>query len=650
MIDNEQRRGRQAGSRAIAVVWPWKRARASIRVASFLLLLAALWACSPMSPDGDVGPPDPTKVAWRASDIGDVTLHGAFEFLDRSRGDFVMSGSGLDIWDPADSFYFLYKEYSGDFDVTTRVSDIIDTHSWAKAGLMVRASTGPESAHALVSLTPRGITEFIFRAVDGGPSDFQLNYDFSDPAGLKLPLWLRLSRTGERVTGYVSSDSETWEFVGDAVISLKDSVLVGAAVTSRNAELRTQAHFADYLISKASDEPVDPSPTPDPQPTPTPTPDPPLPVSGWVCPTTPLSPYYAGTIFVDAVSGNDQNSGTLSRPLRSVQTAVDRAGPGDVIQLRAGTYPIGLTVRNSGTASAPIVVESYPGECAILDGSNFRNGERVILDGVRYVTLRNLVVRHSSHEGVLVTGGGDNVLANLQMYSNHYSGMTVLNSSNNHLRYLISHDNFDGSGGGDSDGISISSGAGNRLSYCLVYGNSDDGVDTWRSTGTVVEHCISVGNGFQGGNGVGFKMGSPGYTVGTTVRFSIAHGNKTNGFDNNQANDVTFINNTAIGNGAYNFSVGNLSAVTNSISAGGKVAIWSGASGDNVTSHHNSWDFGLSENGLLMATDPHDPSYATLTAGSPARGVGVNDADLGALVFGSSIEEAFGLNLTDFLR
>lgn len=663
-------------------VKPRNRKGAGFRVAMLLLLFVALWGCARVSPSGEVEPPEPRRPEWRASDIGTVTLSGAFEFLDRNLGDFVLSGSGLDIWDPADSFYFLYKEYTGDFDVITRVSDILDTHSWAKAGLMVRASTDPDSAHALVSLTPRGVTEFIFRTTHGGPSDFDLNYDFSDPSGLKQPLWLRLSRSGESLSGYVSTDGDTWEFVGDADITLSSKVLVGAAVSSRNAAERTRAHFVDYTIARPNGDPVEPiptpnpdptpnpNPTPDPTPTPEPTPDPtptpeptptptpeptpppalPLPTSGWVCPTTPLSPSYAGTIFVDASSGSDQGSGAFSQPLRSVQAAVNRARPGDVVQLRGGTYPIGFTVRNSGTAAAPIVVESYPGECAILDGSGYRNGERVVLEDVQYVMLRNLVVRNSSHEGVLVTGGNNNTVSNLQMYANHYSGLTILNSSNNSLRYLISHDNYDGSGGGDSDGISISTGSGNRLSYCLVYRNSDDGVDTWRSTGTVVERCISIANGFQGGNGVGFKMGSPGYTVGTTVQFSIAHGNKTNGFDNNQANDVTFINNTSIGNEAYNYSVGNASSITNSLSVNGKVAIWTGASGDRVSSHHNSWDLGLSEGSLLSATDLSNPWYATLATGSPGRGVGVNGADLGALAYGSSIEKALGLILSDFLK
>ncbi|HNR00629.1 MAG TPA: hypothetical protein PKN52_11530, partial [Trueperaceae bacterium] len=76
-------------------VKPRNRKGVGFRVALLLLLFVALWGCAPVSPSGEAEPPEPRKVEWRASDIGTVTLGGAFEFLDRNLGDFVLSGSGL---------------------------------------------------------------------------------------------------------------------------------------------------------------------------------------------------------------------------------------------------------------------------------------------------------------------------------------------------------------------------------------------------------------------------------------------------------------------------------------------------------------------------------------------------------------------------
>jgi hypothetical protein len=73
------------------------------------------------------------------------------------------------------------------------------------------------------------------------------------------------------------------------------------------------------------------------------------------------SAYYASP------AGNDGDAGTLARPWRTVGHAVARLSAGDTLYLRGGTYFERTTVSRSGTAAAPIVIRSYPGENAILD-------------------------------------------------------------------------------------------------------------------------------------------------------------------------------------------------------------------------------------------------------------------------------------------
>jgi hypothetical protein len=72
--------------------------------------------------------------------------------------------------------------------------------------------------------------------------------------------------------------------------------------------------------------------------------------------------------FVDAARGEDANDGSKDKPWRSVQHGVQRLRPGDTLYLRGGVYHEKAYLTRSGTPEAPIVIASYPGELAILDG------------------------------------------------------------------------------------------------------------------------------------------------------------------------------------------------------------------------------------------------------------------------------------------
>lgn len=67
--------------------------------------------------------------------------------------------------------------------------------------------------------------------------------------------------------------------------------------------------------------------------------------------------------------GSDQNRGTMNRPWRTLEHALGELTSGDVLYLRGGTYyEHGISVNANGSASAPITIQSYPGERAVIDG------------------------------------------------------------------------------------------------------------------------------------------------------------------------------------------------------------------------------------------------------------------------------------------
>lgn len=66
----------------------------------------------------------------------------------------------------------------------------------------------------------------------------------------------------------------------------------------------------------------------------------------------------ARSIYVSP-TGSDDAPGTAAAPLRTIQAAVDRAGPGTVIKLSAGTHTAASSIRLdvSGTAQEPITIQ-----------------------------------------------------------------------------------------------------------------------------------------------------------------------------------------------------------------------------------------------------------------------------------------------------
>lgn len=95
---------------------------------------------------------------------------------------------------------------------------------WAKAGLIIKDGTTPGSSYAAVMLT--------------GGHGIRMQYDYTHdiagrPASARSPHWLRLSRSGDTLTGYESADGAHWTRVGSARLpGLPSTVRAGLFTTS----------------------------------------------------------------------------------------------------------------------------------------------------------------------------------------------------------------------------------------------------------------------------------------------------------------------------------------------------------------------------------------------------------------------------------
>jgi regulation of enolase protein 1 (concanavalin A-like superfamily) len=167
-------------------------------------------------------------------DIGAVGQAGTESFSD---GVYTIKGAGADIWGTADAFNYLYGGLIGDGQLVTRVTSEQNTDDYAKAGVMVRESTNPDAPDVILDVKPDGGVEFMTRDAAGGSTTFL------GGASLLFPVWLKLTRTGSTVTGYVSSDGLTWTLVGSTPFSVAGHPLIGLAVTSHDPSVLNTATF-----------------------------------------------------------------------------------------------------------------------------------------------------------------------------------------------------------------------------------------------------------------------------------------------------------------------------------------------------------------------------------------------------------------------
>ncbi len=367
----------------------------------------------------------------------------------------------------------------------------------------------------------------------------------------------------------------------------------------------------------------------------------------WVCSSTPLQPQYEPTYYV-STAGDDSASGrSADTAFRTLQRAADAVRPGDVVWVRGGVYASDVSFHRSGAEGQPIVFESYPGECAVLDGEGKGEGHNVRFESVRFYVFRNFIVRNNTGQGIRLVRSSDNLISHVRTHHNGLSGIQNVSGDRNHFSYFITHDNSDGRRG-NADGIGLSAGSNHRIDHCVAYRNSDDGVDTWRSVGSVVERCISFENGFQGGDGNGFKAGGHFEKVDTVVRYSISFGNKADGFTYNSGLNVTFEHNTAYANGNDGFIV-NRGALRNNLAYGNETNDFKDDGNNDLVT--NSWDLGMADD-PFVSTDPSDPGFMALADSNPLLGQATDiggHADPGAIPHGETIESFLGIPLAEIL-
>ena len=128
-----------------------------------------------------------------------------------------------------------------------------------------------------------------------------------------------------------------------------------------------------------------------------------------------------GATYYVSTSGSDRNPGTFTLPWATIQHAANTVKAGATVYVFGGVYHESVNFPKSGTASAAITFQNYPGQTAVIDGTGVRccgNTVEGLINIVNksYITISGFEIRNytTSSEndtpaGVWITGSGTRI-------------------------------------------------------------------------------------------------------------------------------------------------------------------------------------------------------------------------------------------------
>ncbi|MHC4888283.1 MAG: LamG domain-containing protein, partial [Planctomycetota bacterium] len=173
-------------------------------------------------------------------DIGNAAIPGSASHV----GDqWMVAGSGQDIWGNEDGFHYVFRPLRGDGVLEVNLQSMDVTDSWAKVGVMVRETLSGGSRHGSMLMTGVNGVQMVWRDSTGGGSGG------AGTGGEVPPEKLRITRSGNQLTGeyyYVLPFIQQWVIQSSVAVPMdEDVVYIGLAVCSHNNGVLCNAVFTN---------------------------------------------------------------------------------------------------------------------------------------------------------------------------------------------------------------------------------------------------------------------------------------------------------------------------------------------------------------------------------------------------------------------
>lgn len=237
----------------------------------------------------------------------------------------------------------------------------------------------------------------------------------------------------------------------------------------------------------------------------------------------------ATTLFVNRADPQcaDSGSGTSSQPYCTISKAASVVAAGQTVLVSSGSYAGGVSVAQSGTSSAPIVIRSATGAAVTVTGGT--NGFKV--SSKSWITIKGFTVTKTSGVGIYLTGA-----SHITLDGNSVS--------------LAGHPVF----GQTNAGIKLSSTTASVVVKNTTRNNTDHGISLTASSGNRITGNVSYGNARQiarAAAGIFLRN-----SVANTVDGNSTHGNEDSGIGLwSASNNAVVFNNLVYNNGDHGIDV-----------------------------------------------------------------------------------------------
>lgn len=156
--------------------------------------------------------------------------------------------------DEADGVGFVNQPLEGDGSITAKVTRFDSFHPFGGAGVMMREENAALGRYMCAMLETKeskgkdGVVDRVARASirmrrEVGPEGFRVQ----QPDTVTLPVWLKVERRGQQVSGFYSPDGKEWKLLKEAAIPMGAKVHVGLTAWNRY-NIKGMATFEDVQV------------------------------------------------------------------------------------------------------------------------------------------------------------------------------------------------------------------------------------------------------------------------------------------------------------------------------------------------------------------------------------------------------------------
>ncbi len=179
------------------------------------------------------------------TDVGRTARPGTAAY-DPTRQDYLIAGSGRNMWGDRDDFHFVWKRMTGNFILSTRARFLgAGAEPHRKLGWTIRPSLQPNGAHVTAVVHGDGMMSLQFRRTTGAPTEEAKSLDsLTGPDAL-----IQLERRDGVYVMSVAQFGDTLVSQELAGVSLPDTVYVGLYVCAHNDTLVERAAFSNVRIT-----------------------------------------------------------------------------------------------------------------------------------------------------------------------------------------------------------------------------------------------------------------------------------------------------------------------------------------------------------------------------------------------------------------